>query len=504
MRAVHIGHYLWPLLFAATVPILQPGPPVPAPPATVPPVLRPIGALLDPLESNPSQSVTLRGVVTLVRMYVIYVQDQTGAMAVNFSQPARLAIGDEVELQGRYDRSRSGGELRAFTIRKLWSGSAPVPLSLEPEQAAEGSFRGRLVDTEGRLLKKQLGEGYLRLTLEGAGQIFGANLELSSPVGINSQLAKNLEEDSVLRLVGVCAPTVSSEESVGNAFIVLMRSTDDIRVVVAPPWWNLKHAVWLAFIVIAILSGFFWIRHRSLHLRFQAIVEERSRIAREMHDTLAQGFSGLTYQLEGLARELNTSPQREPVKRHLALALDLVRHCREDAHRSIFALRSLAQREPDLLDLLVGSCSSLRARNDIRILTEREGKQAAIADATLNHLLRIGQEAITNAIQHSNATEVRVLTRFTDSGITLEVRDNGCGFDIARARPVEAGGFGITGMRERCKHIRAEFAIQSDHGAGTTVTVQAPLLRKKGRWRNEEPKHDGHEGLAPESGTVDS
>ena len=143
------------LLFAAVLAGL-PGSWLPAPAADQPAVLRSIGALADPLDRSASRIVTLRGVVTLVRRNTIYVQDQTGAIAVFPPEQARLAIGDEVELQGQYDRRDSGGELRASVIRKLWSGSPPVPLSLKPEQAAEGSYRGRLIDTEGRLLNLSL------------------------------------------------------------------------------------------------------------------------------------------------------------------------------------------------------------------------------------------------------------------------------------------------------------------------------------------------------------
>jgi len=481
----------WALLPTVLLAISYASPP-PTNAAETRPVLRSIGALSDPLDSRQPAIVALRGVVTLVRKHIIYVQDQTGAIAVapDNGEQARLAIGDEVELQGRYERRDSMPVINSAVTRKLWSGSPPVPLSLKPEQAAEGSYRGKLIDTEGRLLQKRGSGGYLRLTLEGDGQIFGATLELSSPLSGNSQLAKSLEEESTVRLVGVCAPRTSPEESVGNAFTVLLRSSDDIRVVIPPPWWNVSHAIWIACGVVGILLVGHRIRHNSLNLRFQAIVDERSRIAREMHDTLAQGFSGLTYQLEGLARELNASVERDSIDRHLAMALQLVRHCREEAHRSIFALRSLAQTDPELLDLLMSSCNSLRARTDVRLIAAREGKPIPLPDDTLNHLLRIGQEAITNALQHANASEIHLLARFKDSSITLEIRDNGDGFIVESAQSIESGRFGITGMKERTKHIHADFDIHSELGRGTVITVRAPLAGRSA-WNRREVRHPG-------------
>lgn len=294
-----------------------------------------IESLASRIDAAGDRHVVLRGVVTLVRKKVLYVQDQTGAIAVSLSEPARLAIGDEVELQGSYRRQGIWAEIHDAMIRKLWSGSAPVPVSLKPEQAAEGTYAGWIVDTEGRLLHKSVSGGYLRLTLEGDRHIFAATLELSSPTSGSTALASSLEDGSVLRLVGICAPSVTPDELTGNAFLILLRSTDDIRVVSQAPWWNVTHALWVACGALVVVSLIYWLRHRWLNLRFQAIVEERSRIAREMHDTLAQGFSGLSYQLEGLAQEVNASAEKAFIQAHLSMALKLVRHCREEAHRSI-------------------------------------------------------------------------------------------------------------------------------------------------------------------------
>lgn len=442
-------------------------------------LLRSINSLSNPLDSSHAGPVVLRGAVTLVRREIIYVQDQTGAIAVvPHGEQSRLAIGDEVELQGEYGRRNLSPAIYAATIRRLWSGSPPVPLSLSPEQAAEGSFANRLIDTEGRLLHKILGKGYLRLTFEGDRQFFGASLELSSPIGGNRELAKSLEEGSILRLVGVCVPSAGSEEAGGSAFLVLLRSTDDVRIISPPPWWNLKHAVWLGCAALVLLSLVYLVRNRILSLRYRAIVEERGRIAREMHDSLAQGFSGLTYQLEGLARELTVSTERDSIEKHLGLALQLVRHCSEEAHRSIFALRSLTQTDPDLLTLLMASCDSLRMPSEIRVATVREGRPAPISDETMNHLLRIGQEAITNALRHSGSTEISLSVRFDDASVTLRVADNGTGFDIASAKTAETGHFGILGMKERAKHIGGRIEIVSTRGAGTTVTVRAATTRR--------------------------
>ncbi len=484
-----LRRHCWLLLLALCAPLIEARPGGARAASHAPPDageqsrLRSIESLSNPLGQEPAGPVVLRGVVTLVRSRVVYVQDQTGAIAVFPVEPARLAIGDEVEMHGEYRGRNPRSALYNATLRRLWSGSPPVPLALKPEQAAEGSFEDRLIDTEGRLLRKTVTGGYLRLTLEGDRQIFGASLELSWGVTGDSPLGAGLEEGSTLRLVGVCVPSASPEESGGNAFQVLLRSTDDIRIVNPAPWWNVRHAIWVGLAALILLSLFYRIRNRAMKLRFRAIVEERSRMAREMHDTLAQGFSGLTYQLEGLARELDASVDRNAIERHLAMALRLLHHCREDAHRSIFALRSLAQTDPDLLTSLLGSCDGMRQSAGVRISGFREGRPLPMRDEEINHLLRIGQEAITNALQHSGATEISVTVRYGDAEVVLEVSDNGRGFDVKTAKSVDAGHFGIMGMRERARHMHASLTISSTAGAGTIVTVRVLAgKKKKTRW----------------------
>jgi hypothetical protein len=106
--------------------------------------LQSIGSLASPLDAQYGRRTVLRGVVTLVRKRVLYVQDQTGAIAVVLPEPVLLAIGDEVEMDGEYRPWNASAALYARGIRRLWSGSPPVPLSLKPVQAAEGSFAKRL------------------------------------------------------------------------------------------------------------------------------------------------------------------------------------------------------------------------------------------------------------------------------------------------------------------------------------------------------------------------
>jgi signal transduction histidine kinase len=448
------------------------------------PPLRSINSLSSLVGPREGESVVLRGVVTLVRRSTIYVQDQTGAVAVYPNDPPRLALGDEVEIQGVHRPGAAAGSVVAEArVRRLWSGSPPIPLALRPDQAAEGAFGYRLVEIEGQLLQKTQGQRHLRLTLDGDNQLFAATLELSAPLSPDSQLPKKLEEGSTLRLTGVFTPRTNQEDSADAAFGLMLRSTDDIRVIRPAPWWNVRHSAWVGLGAMAVLFMLHRLRVRSLHQRFQAVVEERLRIAREMHDTLAQGFVGLTYQLEGIARELNAVPDSDSMQRSLSLALQLVRHSREEAHGSISALRSLAHADPDLLRLLLQSAGIAAAGRDVRILSSQLGKPLPIPDETANQLLRIGQEAITNALRHSSPTEITIAVHYGADDVTLQVKDNGHGISPACVLSPDFGHFGILGMKERARRIQAVFDIASREGEGTTVSVRA-RIGNRSSWRN--------------------
>ncbi len=436
--------------------------------------LRSIDSLAKIIGSERSY-VHVRGVTTLVRRGSAYVQDQTGALAISFPNAIRLAVGEEIELSGFYEGLYPYGRLVDADIRRLWSGSPPVALALQPQNAAEGAYAYRLIETEGRLLNKTLTGPFLQLTLEASGQVFAATLELSTAPRNGEQISRGFKEGSWLRVSGVCAPSRSQDGAPASAFVVLLRSTDDVRVVYDPPWWNLRNVTRLSLAVLLVLLLLHRARIRTINQRFNAVVEERLRIAREIHDTLAQVFVGMTWQLEGLERKLSSSPVMDPARRQLSQTLQLLRHSREDAHRSIFALRSLAQARVELLALLVSSSEPALANTPTRLISISSGEARPLPDDVVSNLLRIGQEAITNASKHAKASHITLALRFESEGVSLEVSDNGIGFDPATAGSPQDGHFGIQGMKERARCIHALLEVKSKPGSGTTIATRVPL-----------------------------
>jgi PAS domain S-box-containing protein len=212
---------------------------------------------------------------------------------------------------------------------------------------------------------------------------------------------------------------------------------------------------------------------QEMKARMAAVLEERSRIARELHDSLDQGFWGILLQVEAAAKSLPNGPQG--ANAHLEMARNLVLHCQNEVQRSVWDLRSCALERSDLASALEAVARQVAADSVVELTTEVMGVPRPMPAVVENNLLRIGQEAMTNAVRHASATRVRTELRFEPEGLRLVVADDGSGFDADSAAHATSGRFGLIGMRERAKRIGARLKIESVRGTGTKVEVELPL-----------------------------
>jgi len=228
-----------------------------------------------------------------------------------------------------------------------------------------------------------------------------------------------------------------------------------------------------------------------------ALSDERARLAREIHDTLAQSFTGVSLQLEAvrsITSKLNesldfnnpnlSSVSIENAQTYIRRARDLARQGLSEARRSVRALRSEAL-ETDTLPAALQKVLN-QTQRDTGLTTHFyiEGEPfALLADDIQLNLLRIAQEAITNTLRYAQATQLDLTLTFTTrtsttnrndvEQIQLSIVDNGIGFDPAKLH--ETSGFGLIGIRERTARFNGEFELLSTPGIGTTVKVMLPL-----------------------------
>ncbi|MBD2463571.1 CHASE2 domain-containing protein [Oscillatoria sp. FACHB-1407] len=198
-----------------------------------------------------------------------------------------------------------------------------------------------------------------------------------------------------------------------------------------------------------------------------SILEERNRMAREIHDTLAQAFTGILLHVGAAAEQITKKPAL--AQTHLETLEELARTGLAEARRSVAALRPKLLEEGDLFSALKQLTLQMRSSTNTDLTCNIIGTAYSLAPDVENHLLRIGQEALTNAIKYAHATEIQVELVCEEPQCVLRVKDNGQGFDINQIPPNE--GFGLLGMSERVEQMKGELVIHSQPGQGTEVVV---------------------------------
>ncbi|MBD2248222.1 PAS domain-containing protein [Nostoc sp. FACHB-888] len=205
-----------------------------------------------------------------------------------------------------------------------------------------------------------------------------------------------------------------------------------------------------------------------------SILEERNRMAREIHDTLAQSFTGVIIHARTALSKITVDPQK--AQTHLAQVQNLAQTGLSEARRSVEALRRPYLLEnSDLLSAFKHLTSQLESSIGIKIMCEAIGIPYSLPSEVENNLLRIGQEALTNALKYADATEIRVELIYESTQGILRIKDNGQGFAIDSS---SHNGFGLLGMAERAELIGAQIQIHSTPGQGTEIAVSVNQQEK--------------------------
>ncbi len=439
---------------------------------------RKIGKLLTGNHGFRSE-VRIEGVITQSRPDGFYLRDDSGSAFVWAGENFDCQVGDEVSVEGYATVARFRPEFRAYRIEKLGVGEVPDPVPFDPGEGIRVELHGERVLVEAELLsvKDMLDE--TRLQCQVGDQVFVASLP-----GPNLY-ARELDAGDQLRLTGVCEATSSQLIQSGHradGFRLILASDSDIEVLKKAPWWTVERLLVALGCVVAALLGVVlwnWILRKRVEAQAKVIVEqaeqgivkdERQRIARDLHDTVEQELTGISMQLGNLSSAI--SEEDAVAGKRLALARDMLKHCREETRASIADLRDPHLHERDLPDAMRESLGEVARLGGVEFAYELTGAPKVLQATTEQHLLRMGREAVANAVEHSEAERIDVGLCYDDEGLTLTVSDNGRGFDAEQRPP--AGHFGLTGMRERANKIHASISIDSHNDVGTTIRVVLP------------------------------
>ncbi len=429
----------------------------------------------------PGHRVKVRGIVTHhAPGRALFLRDGADGLLVEGGLPEPLRPGDVVEAAGFAEMGPFSAQLRDAVWRVLDHGPEPEAVATRADDIAKGAHDAGLVALDADLIDVRRVDADLQLMLRAGDRSFRARI-----AGPDIARLETLRPGSGLRLRGIVLVeqpdfTVPRFGAVPGAFSLLLRTADDVTVRHQPPWWTPQRLALALGIVVALAGGaLVWavaLRQRvaaqtaiiSEKVKIEAAAEERERIAREFHDTLEQELVGLALRLDAAGTKIAEPKPRELLEG----ARRLVQNIQAEARSLVHNLRARALDDAPLPEAIDRAVASLRHERTIEVRTEGEARR--LSGVIEHELLRIAQEATTNAVKHGQAAHIDIALAFTPNEVRLRVTDDGRGFDPERDA-TKPGHFGLLGIRERVQKLGGHFALRSQPGAGTTVEAVVPL-----------------------------
>ncbi len=276
-----------------------------------------------------------------------------------------------------------------------------------------------------------------------------------------------------------------------EGFSLVPRSAADIVVLARPSWWTpTKLLCVIGALLVLLVAILVWnqtlrvmserrgarlARERVEHVKTELKVEERTRLAVELHDSISQALTGIALQVDSAATA--NAGKNAAVERFLSISRQMLASCRKELQCCLWDLRSRTFEEKDMNEAVLRAIGPqvAGAKVNVRFNVPRD----RLSETTVQAILRIVCELVANAVRHGRATEIRIAGETHDDVIRLSVRDNGAGFDPARAPGPAQGHFGLRGIHERLAGFGGTLEIDSRPGAGTAVTVTLQMNREQ-------------------------
>jgi len=372
----------------------------------------------------------------------------------------------------------------------LWVVSTGGLLRIDPSHMAENTIApkvavasvvvdARPVDLEQSAI--HLGPGPRRIDINYSG------LSFSSPEQVQFKYRLEWRDSDWTFASGTQRVATYTDLRAGNYVFRVMAANNDglwseqsatVRFSIAPFFYQRPSFFGLcALALAACLWLLFLLRLHIMRQRFEAVLQERTaernRIARELHDTVLQGFSGMLLHLEAIANQMPDDALQ--LKRRLRDLMTRTENYLEDARLSIMELRASSTQGSSIADRLRKMLSDQAIRAGLPLEFKLAGMAPPVPDAVSDALIRIGSEALSNVVLHAQAKGVTVSLEFQKRSLALEIADDGRGFDSSTLGNLAGTHFGIMGMRERAREIGGELEIDSKAGSGTRVRIRLPL-----------------------------
>ena len=435
----------------------------------------------------PAPRVRVDGVVT----YTIpgkgfYLGHEAEGVWIQTHQTQPVAIGDKVEVVGFPSQEEQRQILGDAIFRIVGKDPLPVPTPIDTREAVAGKHISSLVSVEGKLLDELSHENGRILFLVSGGNRFSTRVPKQASV----KLAAPPALGSLLRVSGILEPMASPSPLARDtsSFSLLARSGEDIRVLRSPGWLTEPRLRMLVMAMLALVAGgllWLWtlrrqVSHQSRVIEVQTqertLIEERHRIARELHDTLEQQLAGVRYHLNSLNKWADDAPPA--IGRAVAATRAMLDHSRDEMRRSVFELRSPILEQDGLVTAIRQSAETISPNGLPVIQVDCNGEERRLGRRIEFHLMRITQEAVTNAVKHAEADLVTVAFGFSETGLEIVVQDDGRGLQENSGKEFPSTHFGMLGIRERCAKIGGSLTVESSPSKGTRIEI---LVQDKGK-----------------------
>jgi signal transduction histidine kinase len=442
------------------------------------------------------------------------VRDATSGLFVEASDSGELAPGDQVELLGFPEMREHSLWLTKTVVRKLGTGQPPTPIASSVPDALRHPCELRRITGE-LTAPPRPGEGNWVLNLRAGDEDFEAWLPASGEA-----FPAWLCEGAQLMVNGITEPFVRPSQRptmypFPRGLRLHARTAEDVELVRAAPWWTsprLTKTVLFSFIGALLLLGLTTLaaavlarkntalREAREQLRiardelakrysvrtgewqeelaarhaaeadFALLTAERTRLARELHDTLEQTIASVALQLDAAKGFFHGEPDES--QRLLDAATLQLRESQSEVRRSVWNLRSVKLEEATLPEALQQLGKALADTHGPKVEVRCEGEPVHVPPGAASHLFRVAQEGVTNALKHAQARRIEIVLTFRTESVELRVDDDGCGFDPAAA--AINGHFGLRGLRERARALQAELTLDSTSGRGTRLRLNVP------------------------------
>ncbi len=483
-------------------------------------------------DSSPAKLVRVKGVVTYQRKGEdLFLQDATGGLQVKSRQAESVSPGDVIEAVGFPAVENFLPVLEDAVFRKTGEPRAVLkPRAVTVAELQKGLYhadlitlRGRLIDRSVRNIGGSTKDPYVQttLTLQTTNFIFTAEKNNAAP----NTFLSSIPIGSLLQVSGICL-LENSEGGKTTSLSVLLPASDDVQVLERPSWLTPQHLLAsLATLFTVLLVAVSWtvmlskknsilkslvcekeIAQKELQqahdqleervtertaqlkvemtarkeseLQFRAVLTERTRLAQELHDTLEQTMTGIALQLDMVASHFEKNPNN--ASHHLKLARNLMKQSQGYLRDSVRGLRSRAAEQFNLTNALLTSGRQIAGSAGIRVEVETTGAGDSLSEIVEENLLRIGQEAITNVVKHSEASLAKIELQFSPQQVVLQIKDDGRGFSPENCAGPKDGHFGLLGITERAERMGGQVLITSTPGMGACIRVEIPVNPSNG------------------------